>query len=276
VDQRGTRLQGEREARRLRNGANLPDVGLAAVASLGRQTVRWSHAESHALRLTSPRANWDTHNAIRLTLHNQVAVDGAVMLIVGSENAATEGMDYWMSRIGLDIPGRRELVFPRRTMGSARSPLGWDQITEAYLTASGWGNTPNPDAVLHIERLELVDMPEEHGPRMTDDELLGALDLNHPGQDSGMDVFRQPSFRPLSGSLPQPCGVQNAIACGAGTRPSSRARAYGVAVYSDRWRQPVAMGYLFLRSPNAIVSRPAASTGSWSSTPSSMICCIVG
>ncbi|MEO2004022.1 MAG: heparinase II/III family protein, partial [Candidatus Poribacteria bacterium] len=170
---------------RLIAGPDTPSwAGGVADTSLGRPTVRWSHAESHVLRLTAPPADWDTHNAIRLTLHNETAVDGAVMLIVASENPATEGMDYWMSRISLDIAGRRELVLPRRTIGSARSPLGWDQITEAYLTASGWGNTPNPDAVLHIERLELVDMPEEHGPRMADDELFRALDLDGSGLEA--------------------------------------------------------------------------------------------
>ncbi|MAF12551.1 hypothetical protein CMK11_19055, partial [Candidatus Poribacteria bacterium] len=155
--------------------------GGSADASLDTQTIRWSHADANTLSLSSPPADWDTHNAIRVRLYNELAVDGAMMLIVASENPATEGMDYWMSRVGLDIAGWREIVLPRRTMGQAREPVGWDRIGTVYFTAAGWGNTPNPNAVVHIERMELVDMPEEYGPRMTDEELLGALDLDHAG-----------------------------------------------------------------------------------------------
>ena len=149
--------------------------------SLGLPTIRLSHGESHTLRIARPPADWDTHNAIRIVLHNAVPVDAAMMLIVASGNPATEGMDYWMSRIGLDIAGRREIALPRRTMGSARGPLGWDHITDVYFTAAGWGSTPRPEAVVHMERLELVDMPEEQGPRMTDEELLAALNTDYAG-----------------------------------------------------------------------------------------------
>ncbi|MBT5532800.1 alginate lyase family protein, partial [Candidatus Poribacteria bacterium] len=175
---------------RLVAGPNLSDwSGGSADTSLDTPTIRWSHADAHTLRLSSPPADWDTHNAIRIRLRNEVAVDGAMMLIVASENPATEGMDYWMSRIRLDIAGWREIVLPRLTMGPAREPLGWDRIGDVYFTAAGWGNTPSPNAVVHLERMELVDMPEEHGPRMTDDELLGALDLDHPGLEAVRAAF---------------------------------------------------------------------------------------
>lgn len=164
-------------------------VGGIADVSLGRPTVRWSHAESHALRLSAPPADWDGHDAIRIRFHNEAAVDGAVMLIVASENPATEGMDYWMSHIGLEVAGWRDVVLFRRTMGAAREPLGWDRVTAAYFTASGWGNTPNPTAVLQMEQMELVDMPEEHGPRLTDDDLFHALDLGHAGLESASAAF---------------------------------------------------------------------------------------
>ena len=159
-------------------------VGGQPSVALGQPTIRWSHGDSATLRLAEAPADWSTHSAIRVVLHNVVAVDAAMMLIVASENPATEGMDYWMSRIRLDKAGRREIVRPRRTMGPAREPLGWDRITDVYLTATGWSNTPNPDAVVHMERMELVDMPEEHGPRMTDAELFAALDTDRTGLET--------------------------------------------------------------------------------------------
>lgn len=144
-------------------------------------SIRWSHAESDALRLASPPANWDTHNTIRFWMHNQVKTDSAIMLIIRSENPKTEGMDYWMSRIKLNFEGWQEINIPRGTMGWARQPLGWDQITEVFFAASGWDNEPDPRAVIHIDQLQLVEIPLDTGPRTTDEMLFQLLNLDYSG-----------------------------------------------------------------------------------------------
>jgi hypothetical protein len=100
------------------------------------------------------------------------------MVIFASENDKTEGSDYWMHRVNLDFTGWREIVIPRRAMGAARRPLGWDKINKVFLTATGWDQKPDPRAVVHIDQMELVNMV---GPRTTDEELFAALDLTRSG-----------------------------------------------------------------------------------------------
>ena len=160
-----------------------------ALAKSADASIRWAHAESSSLRLAAPPKDWSTHTTIRFWLHSEVKTDSAFVLIIQSENPKTEGMDYWMASIRLNFVGWREILLPRRTMGWAREPLGWGQITSAYFTASGWENTPDPRAVVHIDQLELFDMPPVTGPRMTDEMLFELVDLEHAGLEDARDAY---------------------------------------------------------------------------------------
>ena len=59
-----------------------------------------------------------------------------------------------------------------------RSPRGWDQIDAVRFTASGWGNTPNPQADVIIDDLRLEYDPPRPGPRLTDQQFFDCLDLS--------------------------------------------------------------------------------------------------
>lgn len=148
-----------------------------AVHLVGEASVRWRHATTGGLRLANCPADWTAGSAIRLRVHSEVATGSSFMLIFESQNPDTEGMDYWMHRVVLDFTGWKEIVLPRRALGAARTPLGWDRIGNVILTATGWEQTPDPRAVVHIDQMELVDIV---GPRTTDQELFAALDLSRP------------------------------------------------------------------------------------------------
>ncbi|HJN14376.1 MAG TPA: heparinase II/III family protein, partial [Armatimonadota bacterium] len=155
------------------------------VTRAGEASVRWAHADADTLRLVDPPADWTICKSIRFWLHSEVNTGSAFMLIIRSENPDTEGMDYWMARLKLDFEGWRQIVLDRKSMGSARRPLGWDQIDGVYFAASGWENEPDPRAVAHIDQLELFDRV---GPTLTDEQLLEALDLTLPGLEAARDA----------------------------------------------------------------------------------------
>jgi hypothetical protein len=145
---------------------------------VGKASVRWRHADKGSITLAHCPADWTAGSAIRLRVHNAVPTTSSFMVIFASENDKTEGSDYWMHRVNLDFTGWREIVIPRRAMGAARWPLGWDKITKVFLTATGWDQKLDPRAVVHLDQVELVNMV---GPRTTDGELFAALDLTLPG-----------------------------------------------------------------------------------------------
>jgi hypothetical protein len=116
-------------------------------------------------------------NAIHLWLHSPAASGKSVALTLTSENGATTGWDYYYRQIPLTWTGWRELWLDRATFGSARTPLGWNQISEVRLSRS-WGHTDPADRdtvnTLRLDDLRTGDAPA--GPRRSFAQLLAALD----------------------------------------------------------------------------------------------------
>jgi hypothetical protein len=112
----------------------------------GRYSIRWAHAESdHLGCVFDPPADWSAFNAVSFWLYSEKVTGSAFMLILSSENPDVEGMDYYAFQVVLDWTGWRRFVLPFRELSVARQPLGWQHIDQAYFTASGWGNEPNPE-----------------------------------------------------------------------------------------------------------------------------------
>lgn len=152
-----------------------------AIVREGRCSIRWAQGESPFLRLRFPKPrDWSAFSGLEFWLHSERATESDFMLIIGSENPATEGPDYYHLRIRLDWTGWRRFLVPFREMGKARDPIGWKKIDGPTFTASGFGNKPHPDAVLRLDGFRLVETVPEEGPLMTDEELFESLKLEAP------------------------------------------------------------------------------------------------
>ncbi|NUP98729.1 MAG: hypothetical protein HUU35_02615, partial [Armatimonadetes bacterium] len=143
----------------------------------GAGSIRWEHATSERLQMVGVPTDWSQRGALRFRVHNAVATGSSFMVIIASENPATEGGDYWMAPVRLDFTGWKTITLPLRTLSAARTPRGWDQVNSLLLTASGWDQKVDPRAVVHLDQVELVDWV---GPLLTDEELLTAFDLDLP------------------------------------------------------------------------------------------------
>jgi len=146
----------------------------------GKAAIRWAHAESSRLSLRQVPPDWSRHNTLELQLHSLKATGSRFLVYIGSENPATEGADYYSAMITLDFTGSRAFQLPFSEMGVARSPLGWNQITDLSFTASGWDNTPNPEAVVIVDDVRLTWTRVGFGPRLSEADFFGALDLELP------------------------------------------------------------------------------------------------
>ncbi|MHB8901747.1 MAG: heparinase II/III family protein, partial [Thermoguttaceae bacterium] len=145
----------------------------------GRASGLWRNMpERSAATLSEFPHDWSRHGAVSFWMHNARNVDARVMLILRSENPATEGEDYYGLQLRLDRwTGWKELIVPFSEFGAAREPLGWSQIQRITFTASGWDNQPSPDAEVRLDDFGLVAIDRVTGPRMSDEELLDAMDL---------------------------------------------------------------------------------------------------
>ena len=123
----------------------------------GAFSVRWAQGESSSLTKTfEPAADWSKYSGLSFWLHANKAANSAFMLILVSENPQTEGMDYWSKKIVADWQGWQQFVFSFGELDRSRKPIGWNHLEKVYLTASGWGNTPDPGLVIHVAALRPV------------------------------------------------------------------------------------------------------------------------
>lgn len=146
----------------------------------GKAGIRWVHAESASLALRRVTADWSAYNTLEFQLYSVKATGSRFLVYIGSENPASEGADYYSAMVALDFTGWRTFRFPFSEMGVARSPLGWTQITQFRLHASGWDNTPHPEAVVVVSDLRLTHTTAGQGPRLSDADFFAALDSGLP------------------------------------------------------------------------------------------------
>ncbi|MFC1714248.1 heparinase II/III family protein [Candidatus Poribacteria bacterium] len=144
-------------------------------------SIEWSHGEQNSISISQFPHDWSKYNQLSFQLHSRRATGSQFMIILSSENDKTEGMDYYSIRMTLNFTGWRRYAIPFAEIGSARSPLGWDNIQRLMFTASGWGNEPHPEAEVIIYGIMVSREAPMKGPRITDKEFMNALNLDYPG-----------------------------------------------------------------------------------------------
>lgn len=143
----------------------------------------WRMDQTSGVQLRGTPTDWTAYGALSLWMYNAKRLPGtAFMLIIPSENDRTEGGDYWSFRFDLGSwEGWRQFLLPLEELGESRAPVGWHKVDGMTLTAAGWDNTPNPDAVVYLDDVRLIPMEHTQGPRLSDEEFFAMLDPAWPG-----------------------------------------------------------------------------------------------
>ncbi|NLG13308.1 MAG: hypothetical protein GX561_03765 [Lentisphaerae bacterium] len=146
------------------------------------ETLRWSHKDNAGISARTYLKDWTgPWNAIKFHLYSHKATNSKFIITFSSSNPATEGMDYYSTMITLNFTGWKTFQLHLKELGVNRIPLGFDQITGVNFSASGWGNTPDPEAIVNITPIQLVYQPPVQGPRLTDEEFFSLINLDYPG-----------------------------------------------------------------------------------------------
>jgi len=148
----------------------------------GEHSVKWAHGDSRLVTTAEIPRDWSGFNALSFWLYSEKATGVRFHVLVFSENAESEGIDYYSLALKVDFEGWRQLLIPFDEIGRVRSPLGFHHIDRLTLHAA-WDPRMviDPETVLYIDTVELTHSAAEGGPRMTDEEFFDALDLNAPG-----------------------------------------------------------------------------------------------
>ncbi len=146
----------------------------------GAASIRWQLAEPKGISTDAIPHDWSEHNALAFDLYSERATDSPFWIILPSEDPDQDGMDYFALRLRIDFTGGRHYVLPFDEIGRTRHPVGWHMIT-SFKLHSAWD--PNievdPEAVVYVDNIRL-EQYDDTGPRMSDEELFEALDLERP------------------------------------------------------------------------------------------------
>ncbi len=127
--------------------------------------------------------DWSRANELRAEIFLPDGVDGQIYCTLTSGNR-TEGMseddgyrfNAMVSPRGGNIwRGWQEFRFPAECFYTQGIPSGWGQMVS--------GNIRLPSGS-RIRNIRLIEREIVHGPRMTDEALIAALNLNHPGLEA--------------------------------------------------------------------------------------------
>jgi hypothetical protein len=147
-----------------------------AQAKSGKTSAKWSAMdETSGVSCADIPHDWSGYGAFTFWVYSEKPVRGRFMCIIASENPQTEGADYWAVGVDLSKPGWRRYGLAIGRAEGARSPRGWDQIDSITFTAAGWGNTPNAEAVVYIDKLELTNEFRGPGPLLQDADFFAML-----------------------------------------------------------------------------------------------------
>lgn len=144
--------------------------------------VRWQFDGMAGIQCTQVPSDWTPYNALAFTLEADRATQNRLSVIIASENPAVDGPDYYLVTLPLDVAGSREVVLPFSEIGPVREPLGWPRIGGLQFH-NNWSRSPTVEAqTLTFRNLRLLVTPPGgvKGPRLSDAEFFGMLDLAQP------------------------------------------------------------------------------------------------
>lgn len=148
----------------------------------GKGALRWEFAKGPSILNRDIPHDWSGGNAFSFWLNSAQASNSLVWLIIASEDPTVDGMDYFALTLRLDFTGWRKYTIPMYEIGKTRFPRGWQQIDYFEMHAAWDPNVKiDPQDVVILDDLKVVTVADVgSGPRMTDEELYQALDLDRP------------------------------------------------------------------------------------------------
>ncbi len=94
-------------------------------------------------------------------------------ILFSSENDATDGSDYYGKSVTV-YPGWNTIAFTKSSLGTNRTPLGWDKLTSVSFTAEGWSQSNTMKEKLYFTEIEAYDVAINENQVLASPELSNA------------------------------------------------------------------------------------------------------
>ncbi|MGQ9732427.1 MAG: tetratricopeptide repeat protein [Candidatus Zipacnadales bacterium] len=126
----------------------------------GELSGRWDPAvASPSIYLAAPEmpTDWTHPGALELFVHSEKATGAVFAIVLGSNNPATAGEDYYRCLVPVDWEGWRMLHLEPRSFSRIGEPVGWQQIDRLQFAIAGWNDLVYvPGTVLRFDAIRLT------------------------------------------------------------------------------------------------------------------------
>jgi hypothetical protein len=134
----------------------------------GQSSLRWK-VDDGTLVLDQSFDLTD-YDGLSFWLHSNQSDRHRFLIYLESENDETSGGDYYSFMVSVDWIGWRQVTIPFPDFKSNRSPMGLHHIDSVRMYSQGWGMTPDPNAVIHLDDLRASGYA--YPPTSTDPEVV--------------------------------------------------------------------------------------------------------
>lgn len=125
----------------------------------GKPTWLWPEPEANtSVQAHGLPTDLSPYETLSFWMHLDKPYESRVTLIFHSENAETEGMDYYQTHIDTSWTGWRLFQMPLKNLSVSREPMGWDQVSRAFWS-SNWARKLDPATTIHFQDFRLSTEP---------------------------------------------------------------------------------------------------------------------
>ncbi len=123
-------------------------------------SMRWAYDAQSSWTFTVP-ADLSAYKAYSFWVYApEEAVNETFYMYFGSENSATDGIDYYGKSFKMQNAGWNFFSGLLGGMGISRTPLGWDKIDKMVLTSTGWSQVNKTSTVIYLDSFRLHTNPD--------------------------------------------------------------------------------------------------------------------
>lgn len=142
----------------------ITDVGAKASSKQKRNSnysAEWDMDNLSSLGFKDINHDISDYSEINFSMKLDSKSPATVLLLLGSENQGTDGIDYYSKEITIQPGEWVDYTFKYSDLAVTRTPLGFKQIDSITITGTGWSNTHEEGAVMYVDGFLLSGDPTD-------------------------------------------------------------------------------------------------------------------
>lgn len=156
---------------------------------LHKKSLRWRYRDLASLAFVPEGEDLSAYEGFSFWMYaDESAVGQTFLVCLGSDNPDTEGSDYYSTNVvKIAEAGWTCYSWKLDRLGAARSPLGFDHISQFSITSTGWGQANDPSTVLYLDNIRFYSNMDAVNPLAAIPQLAGAAVFCVGGSRAAVD-----------------------------------------------------------------------------------------